>query len=287
MPTESDPGSDPAGFVAIEGVRYRYETGGPAIVDRVDWTIPHGAIHCLLGRSGCGKTTLLKLAGGLLLPGEGRVRVAGAVLRGPAPRVGFVFQTPTLLDWLSALDNVLLPLSLKRRPGAADRAAALDLLALMGLADHAARRPAALSGGQQSRVAVARALIGEPDLLLLDEPFAALDALTREELQDDLLRLCARRGTAALFVTHDIAEAVYLADRVAVMADGRITHASAVALPRPRPRGIRYDPAFGAACRALRAAMDARTAPVPTEERAAPAGPGGRAAPAGPGGRAA
>ncbi len=112
MPTEPDP----EGFVAIEGVRYRYGAGGPAIVDGVDWTVPRGAIHCLLGRSGCGKTTLLKLAAGLLAPDEGRVRVAGAVLRGPAPRVGFVFQAPTLLDWLSALDNVLLPLSLKRRP---------------------------------------------------------------------------------------------------------------------------------------------------------------------------
>ncbi|WP_298966060.1 ABC transporter ATP-binding protein [uncultured Methylobacterium sp.] len=262
MPTDPDP----EGFVAIESVRYRYEAGGPAIVDGVDWTVARGAIHCLLGRSGCGKTTLLKLAAGLLLPDEGRVRVAGAVLHGPAPRVGFVFQAPTLLDWLSALDNVLLPLSLKRRPTAADREAACDLLALVGLADHAGRHPAALSGGQQSRVAVARALIGGPDLLLLDEPFAALDALTREELQDDLLRLCALRGTAALFVTHDIAEAVYLGDRVAVMAAGRITHSGPVALPRPRPPGLRYEPAFAAACRALREAMDRGAAP---RERAA------------------
>ncbi|MEP9379285.1 ABC transporter ATP-binding protein [Aquabacter sp. CN5-332] len=249
-----------SGFVTIDSARYRYGGVGPAIVDGIDWTIPRGAIHCLLGRSGCGKTTLLKLAAGLLLPDEGTIRIGGETLRGPGARIGFVFQAPTLLAWLSTLDNVLLPLSLKRRPTAADRAAALDLLALVGLADHAARRPFELSGGQQSRVAVARALIGEPDLLLLDEPFAALDALTREDLQDDLLRLCALRGTTALFVTHDIAEAVYLADTVAVMAAGRLVHARTIELSRPRHRDMRYAAAFAAACQELRGAMDERLA---------------------------
>ncbi|OAS26392.1 ABC transporter ATP-binding protein [Methylobacterium platani] len=257
-------------FLTLEGVRYRFP-GDPAdTVAGVDWSLPRGAIHCLLGRSGCGKTTLLKLAAGLLAPDDGAIRIDGVPLRGPSPRVGFVFQAPTLLDWLSALDNVLLPVSLKRRPKASDRDEASDLLAAMGLGALAGRRPAALSGGQRSRVAMARALIGRPDLLLLDEPFAALDALTREELQDDLLRLCASRGTAALFVTHDIAEAVYLGDRVGVMAAGRLVHEGAVPLPRPRPPGIRYEPAFGAACRALRAIMDeASDAPSPPIGRAA------------------
>lgn len=227
---------------------------------------PRGAIHCLLGRSGCGKTTLLKLAAGLIAPDSGLVRVGGEPVRGPAPGVGFVFQAPTLLAWLSALDNVLLPVSLERRPQAADREAARDLLGTMGLGDLAGRRPGSLSGGQQSRVALARALVTEPGLLLLDEPFAALDALTREELQDDLLRLCASRGTAALFVTHDIGEAVYLGDRVGVMAAGRLVHEDAVPLPRPRPPGIRYDPAFGTVCRSLRAVMDG---PTPVIGRAA------------------
>jgi len=249
---------DPAmsGFVTIERVSYRYGAAGPAIVDGVDWVIPRGEIHCLLGRSGCGKTTLLKLAAGLLMPTEGSIRIGGEALHGPSPRAGFVFQTPTLLDWLSALDNVLLPISLKRRPTAADRDAAFDLLARVGLADFAARRPSELSGGQQSRVAVARALIGQPDLLLLDEPFAALDALTREELQDDLLRLCALHGTTALFVTHDINEAAYLADKVAVMAAGRLSHARRIELARPRHRDMRYAPGFAAACHELRDAMD-------------------------------
>lgn len=244
------------GFVTIEQASYRYEAAGPAVVDAVDWSIPRGEIHCLLGRSGCGKTTLLKLAAGLLMPTEGAIRIGGEALHGPSPRAGFVFQAPTLLDWLSALDNVLLPVSLKRRPTIADKDAALDLLERVGLADFATRRPAELSGGQQSRVAVARALVGNPDLLLLDEPFAALDALTREELQDDLLRLCALHGTTALFVTHDIGEAVYLADTVAVMDAGRLTQTRRIELARPRHRDMRYTPAFIAACRALRDAMD-------------------------------
>ena len=124
------------GFVAIEQVRYRYGSDGPAIVQDVDWVIPRGEIHCLLGRSGCGKTTLLKLAAGLLSPGEGAIRIGGEALHGPSPRAGFVFQAPTLLDWLSALDNVLLPVSLKRRPIAVDRDAARGLLARIGLDPH-------------------------------------------------------------------------------------------------------------------------------------------------------
>lgn len=253
----TEPGT---GFVTIQQARYRYGAAGPAIVDGIDWQIPRGEIHCLIGRSGSGKTTLLKLAAGLLLPSEGAIRIAGEALAGPSPHVGFVFQSPTLLEWLSALDNVLLPVSLKRRPTAVDRESALDLLARVRLRDFAARRPGELSGGQQSRVAVARALIGNPDLLLLDEPFAALDALTREELQDDLLRLCAIHGMTALFVTHDISEAVYLADRVAVMVAGRLAHACPIELPRPRHRDTRYAPAFAAACRELRDAMDGEPA---------------------------
>ena len=242
-------------FVAIERASYRYGAE-PAIVDRVDWTIPRGAFHCLVGRSGSGKTTLLKLAAGLLLPDQGSVRIDGATLTGPGSRIGFVFQQPTLLDWLSVLDNVLLPLSLKWRPTLEERSRARELLELVGLAALAGRHPGQLSGGQQSRVAVARALIAQPDLLLLDEPFAALDALTREELQDDLLALCALHATTVLFVTHDIAEAVYLADRVAIMAAGQLHHALAIDLRRPRQREMRYEQPFNALCRELRQAMD-------------------------------
>jgi NitT/TauT family transport system ATP-binding protein len=248
-------GSKAEAFVAIEAARYGYGAG-PAIVDDVDWAIPRGAFHGLVGRSGSGKTTLLKLAAGLLKPDTGDVRIDGAPLSGPGPRIGFVFQQPTLLDWLSVADNVLLPISLKRRIDSEDRDKTQALLDRVGLGALARRHPGQLSGGQQSRVAVARALITEPDLLLLDEPFAALDALTREELQDDLLALCALKATTVLFVTHDIAEAVYLSDKVAIMAAGRLHHALEVALPRPRRRAMRYEQPFNDLCRELRQAMD-------------------------------
>jgi NitT/TauT family transport system ATP-binding protein len=236
-------------FLELRDVSFGYPAH-PAIVDHVDLTLAAGEVHCLIGRSGCGKTTLLKLAAGLLAPTGGQVLLQD---RAPAGgrHVGFVFQAPTLLDWLRARDNVLLPVSLQRRPDAADVAQAEALLAQLGLATLADRYPRQLSGGQQSRVALARALLLQPPLLLLDEPFAALDAITREELQQDLLRLARERGTTVLFVTHDIAEAVFLGDRVSVMAQGRLVRTLAIA----REARIRDTADFGAACAQLRAAL--------------------------------
>lgn len=246
-------------FLTIDKASFCYQ-GTDAVVDRVEWTIAEGEFHCLVGRSGCGKTTLLKIAAGLLLPTEGSIHIQGSEVRAPREQVGFVFQSPTLLDWLSVLDNVLLPVSLKRGVQPGDRDKAQELLALMGLADLPARFPRELSGGQQSRVAIARALITEPLILLMDEPFAALDAITREELQDDLLYLCDLRKTTVLFVTHDIAEAIYLADRVAVMEQGRIHHGQTVDLARPRDRDVRFSAAFNALCLDVRKAMNTRVA---------------------------
>lgn len=228
----------------------------PRVVNQVDWQIARGEVHSLVGRSGCGKTTLLKLAAGLLLPDAGTVTVDGQALRKPGSQLGFVFQAPTLLEWKTVLDNVLLPVTLQRKPLPADRARADELLALMGLSGLGRRFPTELSGGQQSRVAIARALLLAPSLLLLDEPFAALDAITREELQDDFLRICRLAQTTVFFVTHDISEAVYLADRVAVMADGKITDDLAVNLPWPRGRELRYGAPFNAVCAQVRRAMD-------------------------------
>lgn len=238
----------PASFLVLRGVRFGY-AGQPPVVQDLDLELAPGEIHCLVGRSGCGKTTLLKLAAGLLTPGAGTVTILGAP---PIDRraMGFVFQQPTLLDWLSVRDNVLLPVSLQRRVGAPDRQAADALLVLLGLASCSARFPRQLSGGQQSRVALARALLLRPPLLLLDEPFAALDAITREDLQRDLLRLCRTQGITALFVTHDINEAVFLGDRVSVLAAGRIVRQVTV------PAGTGRDtPGFGACCAELRAAL--------------------------------
>ena len=242
-------------FLHLQQVSYHYPGHAP-VVRAVDWELARGEFHCLVGRSGCGKTTLLKLAAGLIQAPAGQVMLAGQRLLKPGPALGFVFQSPTLLEWRTVLDNVLLPISLQRSPDAADLARAQMLLELMGIARYADRYPPALSGGQQSRVALARALVLAPSLLLLDEPFAALDAITREELQDDLLRLCALGQTSVLFVTHDIHEAVYLADRVAVMNQGHITANLAVPLPRPRRQALRYEPPFNALCARVRQAMD-------------------------------
>lgn len=241
-------------FLSLHQVAYGYP-GHPPIVDGVDWRLAAGAFHCLVGRSGCGKTTLLKLAAGLMAPRSGRIERADGTPAAAGPHLGYVFQAPTLLSWRPVIDNVLLPVSLQRKPLPADIERAARLLALLGLSAHADRYPRHLSGGQQSRVALARALILEPALLLLDEPFAALDAITRGELQDDLLRMCRARGATVLFVTHDIAEAVYLGDRVGVMQHGRLVADIGVELPAPRAQAMRHAPAFNHYCAQVYDAM--------------------------------
>lgn len=242
----------------MQQVSYTYP-GWPTVVQQVDWSILPGEFHCLVGRSGCGKTTLLKLAAGLLQPQLGQVTVQGQRALQPGFGTGFVFQSPTLLEWLCVLDNVLLPISLHHSPLPHEVARARQLLEQMGLTSHAGQYPRQLSGGQQSRVAIARALVTQPPILLMDEPFSALDAITREELQDVLLVLCREQGASVFFVTHDISEAVYLADRVAVMRAGRIQCDLRVTLPRPRQQAVRYSAQFNDICAALRASMDEAT----------------------------
>lgn len=242
-------------FLDIEHVVFTYPGRAP-VVNGVNWRMQAGEFHCLLGRSGCGKTTLLQLAAGLLRPQSGRIVLRGGELAAPGPQLGFMFQAPTLLDWHRVLGNVLLPVSLQRKPTPQDEARALQLLRQLGLASHAQDYPRQLSGGQQSRVALARALMLAPPLLLLDEPFAALDAITRAELQDDLLRTCRALGTTVLFVTHDINEAVYLGDRIALIHGGRIVDDIEIALPAPRVQAMRHGAQFNEYCARVRAAMD-------------------------------
>jgi NitT/TauT family transport system ATP-binding protein len=247
-------------ILSLRQVRFAFP-GWPPIVDGADLEVGEGAFNCLVGRSGCGKTTLLKLAAGLLVPDAGEVvfqpRSPGALGRD----MGFVFQSPNLLEWHRVIDNVLLPIALHRRPTAQENAQALQLLEQLGLAEHARKYPRQLSGGQQSRVALARALILRPSLLLLDEPFAALDAITREELQDALLTLSRLHRTTVLFVTHDIAEAVYLADRIDVVESGRVVQEIQVELPE-RGTAARYGAAFGRYCAQVRAALHLEGAPA-------------------------
>jgi NitT/TauT family transport system ATP-binding protein len=242
-------------LLAFNGVHFGYP-GWPSTLDGIDFDLREGEVHCLVGRSGSGKTTLLKLAAGLLEPSSGAVTLRGSPPSRHRADIGFVFQSPTLLEWLRVIDNVLLPIALKRTPSADDRARAAALLAQLGLEGYALRYPRQLSGGQQSRVALARALVLDPPLLVLDEPFAALDAMTREELQRDLAATMRRRNASALFVTHDIGEAVFLGDRVTLLHAGVVAATVTIELPHPRADDARYSPAFVAHARDLRAAME-------------------------------
>jgi NitT/TauT family transport system ATP-binding protein len=238
------------GFLSLEEVSYSYVPNKP-IVDGVSLELEKGKFYSLLGKSGCGKTTLLKLAAGLLTPDNGSIHLQGDEIK-LSEMIGFVFQEPTLLEWKTVLDNTLLPISIKRRVTKEDQEKAKSLLALMGLSNFMTEYPSRLSGGQQSRVAIARALIHTPPMLFLDEPFAALDAITREELQEDLLRICEMNKMTVLFVTHDISEAVYLSDWIAVMNGGKIIYDVHVKIGDRHTPQIRYVPHFNELCMKVR-----------------------------------
>jgi len=203
----------------------------------------------LVGPSGCGKSTLLKLVAGLTPATGGTVTVRGQVVREPFPDVGFVFQQPVLLPWRSVLDNVLFSVEMLGLDPRQYRKQAGDLLELTGLGGFETKYPRELSGGMQQRVAICRALLPDPSLLLMDEPFGALDAMTREEMSLELLRIWDERRKTILFVTHSIPEAILLADRVVVMTPrpGRIARVLTVDLPRPRTMDLEFDPRFKAA----------------------------------------
>lgn len=200
----------------------------------------------IVGPSGCGKTTLLQLLGGLQDPTGGQVWIAGRPLVEPPPEVSVVFQKPSLMPWRTVMDNVLLPLQLQGVPTDQAQKTAKEMLALVGLTDFAAAYPKELSGGMEQRVSVARALVQHPRILMLDEPFGALDALTRERLNQELLRLWEYQAFAALMVTHNIQEAVFLADRVLVLSPRPATISAefTINLPRPRPKDVEYTELF-------------------------------------------
>jgi NitT/TauT family transport system ATP-binding protein len=226
--------------IRLAGLRFSFPIDGRTVpvLDGIDLEIERRSVVALVGPNGCGKSTLLRVIAGLLPAAGGVVEVEGRPVEGPDPRVGLVFQEPRLLPWRTALTNVAFPLEVAGHQRAAREARALELLGLVGLRDWAATRPGELSGGMRQRVAIARALALEPSVLLLDEPFSALDALTRERFNIELLRLWERIGSTIVLVTHSIPEAVFLADRVIVMSPRPAVVAADIAVDLPRPRRL-------------------------------------------------
>ena len=244
-------------FVRLSGVGHRYDPNPqvPPAVTGIDLDIRRHEFVAVVGPSGCGKSTLLRMISGLLTPSEGEVSVFGMPVTGPRDDVGIVFQKPTLLPWLTVRRNVLFPLKHKfGRYGRDDEKRADGLLAMAGLESFANRMPDELSGGMQQRVGIVRALLLNPDILLMDEPFSALDAMTREQIGFDLLKIWEENPKTVLFITHSIAEAVLLADRVLVMSKrpGTVLEMVSVDLPRPRTTHTISNPHFGKLTERLR-----------------------------------
>jgi NitT/TauT family transport system ATP-binding protein len=257
--TEAPPVRKPASGglpVRLRSVAKAYRVGSrwlPA-VQEVDIDIPPGEFVSIVGPSGCGKSTLLKIVAGLIPPTGGEVEVDGRKVTGPTIEAGVVFQRDLLLEWRTALENVLLQAEIRRQPVRQHEQHARELLASVALEGFEDAMPHQLSGGMRQRVAICRALLHDPPLLLMDEPFGAVDAITRDQLNLDLRNLCNRLGSTVLFITHSITEAVFLSDRVVVMTPRPAVVASIteIDLPATRPLSIREEPAFGAYVREIR-----------------------------------
>ncbi|GGH20958.1 ABC transporter permease [Alsobacter metallidurans] len=234
--------------ISLRNVGKTYRRGGMAThaLDRVDLDIAEGEFVAIVGPSGCGKSTLLRLLSGLLPASTGEILVNGAPVTKPSGEMGIVFQAPVLLDWRSVRDNLLFQVEMRGLKKADYTARADDLLRRVGLAEFADRYPYELSGGMRQRCAIARSLIHDPVMLIMDEPFGALDALTREQMRLDLEALWMATRKTVLFITHSIDEAVLLSDRVVVMSPrpGRIERIIPVAMPRPRGLEGRKSPEF-------------------------------------------
>jgi NitT/TauT family transport system ATP-binding protein len=238
-------------LILLQDVAKTYRTRRGDLVSAVEdvtLDIAENEFVTLVGPSGCGKSTLLKLVAGLTPVSDGTIRVRDTVVRDPFPGVGIVFQHPVLLPWRTVLDNVLFSADMLGLDRKGHRHRALELLALSGLAGFETRLPRELSGGMQQRVAICRALLPDPSLLLMDEPFGALDAMTREEMGFELLRIWEARRKTILFVTHSIPEAILLADKVVVMTPrpGRLARVITIDLPRPRTVELEFDAKFKA-----------------------------------------
>ena len=247
-------------LLAVENVtkEYRQSNGWLPVLDEFTFTVADGEFLCLVGPSGCGKTTLLRLVAGLERPTAGQVCLAGQVVDRPRRAVGIVFQDPTLMAWRTVEANVTLPLEVAGAPKDEARQQAQALIELVGLTGFEKSYPAQLSGGMAQRVALARALVQNPELLLLDEPFGALDALTRERMARELLAIWEAHRTTVIMVTHSVSEAILLADRVLVLGPRptSIVEEIAVDVPRPRPPDLLEMPGCSRLARRVREALD-------------------------------
>ena len=225
-------------FVAAEGRL--------SVLTDIELSVSAGEFLCIIGPSGCGKTTLLELLGGLQTPDQGTVMLGDFLLSAPHPDIGIVFQKPNLMPWRTVLENVLLPLKIAGISNSKARTRAKNALKKVGLSDFMSAYPKALSGGMEQRVAIARALVQQPRILLLDEPFGALDALSRDRLNTELLQLWRQHKFTAVMVTHNIYEAVHLADRILVLSPRPATVSAEFInkLPRPRPQSVEYSHDF-------------------------------------------
>ncbi len=254
---------EPPVFVSLDGVTHAYGTsGGVPAVEGLTLAVRKGEFAAVVGPSGCGKSTLMKLATGLQFPRAGTIMVAGEAVKRPVKISGMAFQAPTLLPWRTVIENLMLPLEIvephrsRLRSNKAEYLARAEaLLDQVGLRGMGAKFPWELSGGMQQRASLCRALIHEPELLMLDEPFGALDAFTREELWCVIRDLHARTGVTVILVTHDLREAAFLSDRVFCMSSrpGRIIAEAVIDLPRPRDIDVTYTPAFSEIVHELRA----------------------------------
>jgi NitT/TauT family transport system ATP-binding protein len=237
-------------FLCVDRVTKSYRTRGAPLpaLDPVSFDVQEGEFVSIVGPSGCGKTSLLMIIAGLIRPSSGTVTINSRPIVAPNTKLGIVFQQDVLLEWRTVLQNILLQGQLRGLDKTSMAIRARDLLALVGLEEFADKYPYELSGGMRQRVAICRALLHDPDLLLMDEPFGALDALTRDQLNQDLLRYRREKGKTVVFVTHSISEAVFLSDRVLVMSPrpGHVADTLLIDLPSPRTLEIRETPRFGA-----------------------------------------
>jgi len=249
-------------LIRANGLSKTYVTGSGevAALKGLDFEIYDGEFVSVIGQSGCGKSTLLKLLAGLLACTAGSVELNGKPLRGPTREAAVVFQSPVLLPWRTVLDNVLLPIEFRKLPMTSYRLSAAELLDMVGLSEFAQRYPFELSGGMQQRVAIVRALVQDPQLLLMDEPFGALDAMTRDQMNLELIRIWSQSRKTVIFITHSIAEAVFLSDRVIAMTarPGSIADVITIDLPRPRDLSVINTDRFGRYAARLRSLLDAR-----------------------------